>query len=611
MQTEYQRLSLNVLMRLLWIVLIGWLGLQNMVLQAQDSLMLQATALGKKADFMVAYGFPRAIPTAQQNVQLRQTLMQLQEDGYLAASVDTVFVDSTGAEAFFFVGQRYEWLRLENGNVPESFLAEGGFRSRLYEQAIVQPKELVRLQERLLTYAENNGYPFAAFRLDSFRIDSNQLAARLYWERGPQIRLTKIEVEAPKNTSVRISKYYLASYLGLKLDGLYDESQVQKISKRIRDLPFLRSHKAPRIVFEGEEAELRLFLANQNASRFDFLLGLQPNEDPVTGQNRVRLTGQILADLYNPFGTGKRIRVQWQALQAGRTEIEAQLVYPYILRSPLGIDAQFELYRRDSSYIDIISTVGIQYLFSGGSYLKAFWRNHQTNLLEVDTNRIRQQQTLPDNLDLQVATYGLEYYLQRLDYRFNPRRGLEWTARVGVGLKRISPNNNIINLQSADFDFASLYDSLDLQSLQFQVFNDIAYFLPLAKRMTLMSRLRIGGLFSEAPLFRNELFRIGGNRLLRGFDEESIQASWYNVLTFEARYLLGRNSFAYVFGDLAYIEERRADVFRVDRPFGFGAGVALETPVGLFALSYALGSEQGNPILFRNAKVHFGYVSRF
>lgn len=589
----------------------GFLGMQSLYLSAQDSLLLHATALDRSGNFMSSYGFPQSIAEKKEANILREALLKLQEQGYLAASVDTVFRDSLRREAFFFVGQRYEWLRLQNGNVPESFLAEGGFSSRLYEQSVVRPSEVVRLQERLLQYAENNGYPFAAFRLDSFQIDRQQLSARLYWERGPQIRLTKVEVEAPKNSSVRISKYYLANYLGLQLNGLYDESKIQKITKRIRDLPFLRSHQAPRIIFQGEESELRLFLANQNASRFDFLLGLQPNEDPVTGQNRVRLTGQILADLYNPFGTGKRIRVQWQALQAGRTEIEAQLVYPYILRSPLGVDAQFELYRRDSSYIDIISTIGLQYLFDGGSYVKAFWRNHRTNLLEVDTNRIRQQQQLPDNLDLQIATYGLEYYLQRLDYRFNPRRGLEWTARVGVGLKRIFPNNNIVNLQAADFDFSSLYDSLALQSLQFQVFNDFAYFLPIAKRFTMMTRLRIGGLFSEAPLFRNELYRIGGNRLLRGFDEESIQANWYNVLTFEARYLLGRNSFAYLFGDWAYVEERRADFFRVDRPFGFGAGVALETSIGLFALSYALGSEQGNPILFRNAKVHFGYVSRF
>lgn len=599
-------------MRLLWIWL--WIGgglLQSLGLQAQDSLQLSLRAIDQAPSFWPEAEQQQRVASADLQRLLAEKQRALQAEGYLAASLDTLFRDSAVAQAFFFVGPRYQWLSLRNGNIPTSILAEISFKAELFAQKKVRPAEVVRLQEKLLRYAENNGYPFAAFRLDSFVVDSQQLSACLYWEKGPRIRLTKLEVEAPKNSSVRISKYYLASYLGLRLNDLYDEAQIQKISKRIRDLPFLRSYQSPKLLFRGEEAELRLFLANQNASRFDFLLGLQPNEDPVTGLNRVRLTGQILADLYNPFGTGKRIRIQWQALQQGRTEIEAQLVYPYLLRTPLGVDAQFELYRRDSSYIDIISDLGLQYLFDGGNYLKAFWRNHRTNLLEIDTNRVRQQQQLPENLDLQVATYGLEYYLQRLDYRFNPRRGLEWTARLGLGLKRIFPNSNITNLQAADFDFSSLYDSLALQSLQVQVFNDFSYFLPFGKRFTLMSRLRVAGLFSEAPLLRNELFRLGGNQLLRGFDEESLQASWYNVLTFEFRYLLGTNSFAYLFSDLAYVEERRQGFFQADRPFGFGAGLALETPVGLFALSYALGSQQGNPILFRNAKVHFGYISRF
>ena len=42
-------------------------------------------------------------------------------------------------------------------------------------------------------------------------------------------------------------------------------------------------------------------------------------------------------------------------------------------------------------------------------------------------------------------------------------------------------------------------------------------------------------------MFKNELFRIGGLKTLRGFDEESITASFYNIATLEWRFLFEQN----------------------------------------------------------------------
>ena len=126
-----------------------------------------------------------------------------------------------------------------------------------------------------------------------------------------------------------------------------------------------------------------------------------------------------------------------------------------------------------------------------------------------------------------------------------------------------------------------------------------------------MARVDAGLVISKDAVYNSELFRIGGNRRLRGFDEESILASWYNILTVEWRFLFGNNSYAYVFGDVAYMQNKSIDSNYDDWPFGFGVGIALETKVGIFGLSYALGARQGNPILFQNSKLHFGYVYSF
>ena len=68
-------------------------------------------------------------------------------------------------------------------------------------------------------------------------------------------------------------------------------------------------------------------------------------------------------------------------------------------------------------------------------------------------------------------------------------------------------------------------------------------FLPVFTRSTIMGRVRSRWLISKEDVYRNEQFRLGGNRILRGFDEESIFATFYTVSTVEFRLLLDQNSY--------------------------------------------------------------------
>ena len=97
---------------------------------------------------------------------------------------------------------------------------------------------------------------------------------------------------------------------------------------------------------------------------------------------------------------------------------------------------------------------------------------------------------------------------------------------------------------------------------------------------------------------------------MRGFNEESIFASTYAIFTAELKFQLDKSSAVFLFYDQAWYE-RNDNVYFSDTPFGFGAGALLGTANGSFSIFYALGSEQNNPILLRNGKIHFGFINRF
>jgi hemolysin activation/secretion protein len=183
-------------------------------------------------------------------------------------------------------------------------------------------------------------------------------------------------------------------------------------------------------------------------------------------------------------------------------------------------------------------------------------------------------------------------------------------ASFQVGNKKIKPSNSILNLKSDDFSYASLYDSIDAKSLQMLVRWTFNAYLPLSKRNIVKLGIQGQALIND-NLLDNELLRIGGNKLLRGFDEEALFVAHYNILTAEYRFILEQNSYMYAFVDAAYTGRTRDGKYQKDFPLGFGAGMAFETKAGIFGISYALGRQTDVPLDFRSSKIHFGYVNIF
>lgn len=536
-------------------------------------------------------------------VGLRKIVGELQWKTYLEASVDTLSTKGQEILAILHVGPAYQWVQLGQGNVEESILGQTGYRSRLFDNKAYSQKALQELQDAVLIYLENHGYPFANLRVDSLKVSAGGISGVLHLEKGDLYTFAELNIDGNAN----VSETYLSSYLGLKPGTPYDQRKILRVRDRIRELPFLQSRRDLKVTFEGEQAKVDLFVDKRRASRFDFLIGVLPSS-AQTGKFLV--TGTFNAELQNQFGLGERIYAAFEQLRPQTQELELEFNYPYVLGTPFGADMHFELYRRDTNYLDLRYNIGAQYLLEGGSYLKAFWNNYSSTLLTVDTFAVLQTGQLPDTLDVGHSTFGLEYNHQKLDYRFNPRKGWSAFIKAGAGVKTIRRNNLISQL-----DIPDPYADLNLRSFIYRLEANLAAYIPLFKTSTLKSSLQSGFVITEEPIFANEQFRLGGNRLLRGFDEEALFATNYAVFTLEYRLLIGQNSFLYLFGDYARLDEKTVKSLpgqaTVDYPYGFGSGISFETKVGVFGISLAFGSRKQNPIDFGAPKVHFGYISLF
>ena len=555
----------------------------------KDTLFLQ-----KNINYQITFG--DSLSTLN---ELSNITNQLHNLSYFEASFDSVAFQDSIVHGFLHIGENYEWSYLKNGNINETYLDKSGFREKLFNNKPLRFNEIEKLKERIVEQAENNGYPFASVYLDSINFNKNKIEAKLFLEKGKPVFFDSLNWIG----DVKISENYLRNYLGIHTGDPYSRKKILQIRTRIQELPFLKEKENVTINFLEDKANVNLTLEKKRASRFDFLLGVLPDNNRL--ENKLLITGTFNAEMQNQFGLGERIYFSFERLRPQTQELEIAFAYPYLLDLPFGVDAKFSQYKRDSTYTDIIGDFGVQYLFEGGNYLKAFWNITASNLISVDTNAIRQGR-FPDVLDVRNTAFGLEVNWQQLDYRFNPRKGWRIIAKGSAGTRQIKQNQGILNVAE------SFYDTLPGKTFRFNLEGTVEKYFPIMERSTVKASAQTGAIISEEAIFQNEQFRIGGNRLLRGFDEESIFTTFFTVFTLEYRLLVGQNSYFYAFSDYAYLEDRRSGKpLRVDHPLGFGAGLTFETGAGIFGISVAAGKTDEVAADFRNPKIHFGYVSLF
>ena len=106
-------------------------------------------------------------------------------------------------------------------------------------------------------------------------------------------------------------------------------------------------------------------------------------------------------------------------------------------------------------------------------------------------------------------------------------------------------------------------------------------------------------------------FRIGGTKLLRGFNEEALFVRSYSVTTAEYRLLFSKDSNVFAFADYAIVRLLQGNDFTTSHPLGLGLGLNLETKLGVFTISYAVGRQDSQPLSVRSGRIHFGMVTLF
>jgi outer membrane translocation and assembly module TamA len=514
---------------------------------------------------------------------------KLQSIGYIEASLDSSVWNDKSNTTYITLNQQYIWSEISNSGTDWKNLPNLNYRYRDFNMRKFNYRELLSLEEAIIKSLEDSGYPFASVSLKDIKINNNKISASLKIDKGKLFTIDTIILKEYKDINIGFIQQSIGVFIGEE----YNESKVKIIDKQLDRLNFARVSKGSEVEFINDKATINIYLQKQSSNQFDGIVGFQP---AANSTGKMMITGQLNLKLNNLLKHGERISLNWESPGNQSQNLDVNLNYPYLLGSPFGAALGFKLNKRDTSFLNVETRPAIIFAWSPTNSISTYGNFLSSKSLGSSSKNSYKNRIL----DLNYNAFGIAIHLNHLDYPFNPLRGYEILIQADAGKKTISNYYELDNIQK---------DSINSSEFRLNSELGIKLFVPLGNRNTILISNQSALLISP-QLYNNELYRIGGFKKMRGFDEQSIFTNLYSISSLEYHFLLNKNSFLGPFYDFAYIENQ-VNTLTTGIYQSFGLSFSFATQAGIFRLMYAVGKYPNQSFVFKQAKIHFGYTSVF
>lgn len=521
--------------------------------------------------------------------ELNMIIEELQKKRYLLASIDSTVYSGFNVTAYIHVGKQFKKASIS----VDSSLFDALLDVNLSPRKQLSLKEYLDKRKQIIQYFENKGYPFAELFLENITVDTNAVYATLNCNKYQKWIISDISFTG----NAEISPRYIYNEIQIFPNSIYSEKNIKAIPERIQSLPFIELSRAPEIEFhKNGTVKILLEINKTRSNSFDGIIGFAP--DPQN-DDEIVMTGNINMSLQNSLHVGESFSLEWEKLDPYSQNLQAGTYFKYIVGTRIGAGANIKIEKQDSTFVNTHIASNLDYYLYNNSSVGLMYQRWQNNLIQDNaydsiTNSI-------NNLGSQTNLYGFQYRYAKVDYMLNPSKGILLKSNISSGFKKYNQPTSVPDSAFTEYNSPNRVIEGEFQA---------NIFIPISSVFVCMIGSQNKYLHGES-MFENEMYKIGGANSLRGFNEKSIYASAYSINTIELRLLFDKQSNLYAFYDQAYYQNNSVSENLSDTPYGFGLGMDISNKNSVFRISYALGKQFDNPILFTNGKVHFGYSNRF
>ena len=492
--------------------------------------------------------------------------------GYIESTVQSVTKNTSETVAQLMLGPKYESVQIYGDKVLFELLDLKPIEttgSLSYHQTKVS--ELEVLMNQLTDALASKSFPFASVTLKNIiPIDKTTLKADLVVVTKQARQLNTVEIKGYD----KFPRSFIKHYLGIKTNIPFDLKAIQTKTETLDQLSFTNQLRPAEVLFTQDTTSVYLYLEKNKSNRFDGFLGFGSEE--TTGN--LELNGYLYLNLVNNLNYGESFVLNYRSDENDLKTFESKLTLPYLFKSPIGSELKLNIFKKDSTFTTAEQSVNLFYQLNPKQRLFVGIKTAQSNALEpIESSTI---------IDYKTNAYELRYTYQNRtpkDLLFPVKSQMEVRlSRANRKTSALKTNQNIYLIKAA------------------HLFN-------LNKSNSLYINLNAQGIDSKNYV-SNELLRFGGIRTIRGFEENSINASSFGVLASEYRLRLSPSLYVHSIIDAAYFNTPiKSDQKLVGIGFGFG----LLTEAGLLKFNIANGQLENQNFRFSDSKVHLSLTATF
>lgn len=502
--------------------------------------------------------------------ECNRVVESLQKEGYLAVSPDSIF--GINDSLYRFALTLHKKTKVHHIYIDTTVVGLDSFPGlgKTKNPVEIPFKSTEAFLENIINNFEITGDPFAEVFLEKLSIESDTLKSRLIAKTTIRRKLSNVIVQGYEQFPMAL----INKGTKLKQQTLFSRELVRAESKKLGALPFLEEIKPPEILFTKDSTTAYLYLKKAAANFFDGFLGF--SSDETTGN--LNLNGYIDLTLINNLNGAEQFSLIWKNNGQQQTNFSAELTLPYLFNTKFGINAGLRIFKQDSTFSNTYTNANLNYQLNLNSLVSlGVERATSNNLLGLQTETLA---------DYNALFYKLQFKNRR-PWAFpilGDKINIDVTAFVGNRTTDAYANNQQKIISSTSY--------------QFRVFPFSTIYL---RNLT--------SLLVSDNYLTNELFFTGGINSIRGFNENSIAATFYSILNTEFRQLLGNSLYFSGFVDVGYVEQQSENTNT--NLVGLGFGLGLRTGGGLFKLNYAVGSTGLKFINLSESKIHISFSTFF
>ena len=476
--------------------------------------------------------------------------------------------------AIFFFGKKYNSIKV--------FYSKKDFDKKELLQItseitddyfILHFEEIESSLQKLNTLKTDKGNVFAKLRLEKIKKENNtSLSAHLILEGGPKRTIDGIVIKGYE----KFPKSFLKYYAGIKTGIIFNQKKIVTKSELLNTLGFVSNIKPPEALFKRDSTTVYFYLKKQNNNLFDGILGFATDEET----QKLKFNGYLNLELNNNLNFGEQFILNYKADGNDQQNFRVKANLPFLFRTPFGLGLELKIFKRDSTYVTTEQQVRITYQINTSSNSYIGYKSYDSSNLQDEIFA----GTPIEDFNSKFLTLGISYSKKQNNTLFPIKSQIALDSEIGT--------RELKNSRESQFRVSSIFS---------YIFN-----LNFKNSIYLQSTSSV---LSSDTYLTNELFRFGGINSIRGFNENSIDASLYTVLNTEYKYQYNEGMYLHSIIDFAYFENQ--PLLLKQKLYSFGIGMGLKTKAGIFKFNIANGNSDDQDFSFSNTKIHLSLSSRF